>query len=72
MKETTLKSRNEIREEDKWDIEKIYKSSDDFEKDFEDLKKEAPKLKDFEGKLNDPQNILEYLKYSEKMNRLAE
>ena len=72
MKETTLKSRNEIREEDKWDIEKIYKSSDDFEKDFEELKKEAPKLKDFEGKLNDPQNILEYLKYSEKMNRLAE
>ena len=72
MKETTLKSRNEIREEDKWDIEKIYKSSDDFEKDFEDLKKEAPKLKDFEGKLNDSQNILEYLKYSEKMNRLAE
>lgn len=72
MKETTLKSRNEIREEDKWDIEKIYKSSDDFEKDFEDLKKEAPKLKNFEGKLNDPQNILEYLKYSEKMNRLAE
>ena len=72
MKETTLKSRNEIREEDKWNIEKIYKSSDDFEKDFEELKKEAPKLKDFEGKLNDPQNILEYLKYSEKMNRLAE
>ena len=72
MKETTLKSRNEIREEDKWNIEKIYKSSDDFEKDFEALKKEAPKLKDFEGKLNDPQNILEYLKYSEKMNRLAE
>lgn len=72
MKETTLKSRNEIREEDKWDIEKIYKSSADFEKDFEDLKNEAPKLKDFEGKLNDPQNILEYLKYSEKMNRLAE
>lgn len=72
MKETTLKSRNEIREEDKWDIEKIYKSSDEFEKDFEALKKEAPKLKDFEGKLNDPQNILEYLKYSEKMNRLAE
>lgn len=72
MKETTLKSRNEIREEDKWNIEKIYKSSDDFEKDFEELKKEAPKLKDFEGKLNDPKNILEYLKYSEKMNRLAE
>ena len=72
MKETTLKSRNEIREEDKWNIEKIYKSSDDFEKDFEALKKEAPKLKDLEGKLNDPQNILEYLKYSEKMNRLAE
>lgn len=72
MKETTLKSRNEIREEDKWDIEKIYKSSDEFEKDFEALKKEAPKIKDFEGKLNDPQNILEYLKYSEKMNRLAE
>ncbi|MBS6006377.1 MAG: oligoendopeptidase F [Clostridium baratii] len=72
MKETTLKSRNEIREEDKWDIEKIYKSSDEFEKDFEALKKEAPKIKDFEGKLNDPQNILEYIKYSEKMNRLAE
>lgn len=72
MKETTLKSRNEIREEDKWNIEKIYKSSEDFEKNFEVLKKEAPNLKNFEGKLNEPQNILEYLKYSEKMNRLAE
>ncbi|MGL4571160.1 MAG: oligoendopeptidase F [Clostridium sp.] len=72
MEKNTLKNREDIKVEDKWDIEKIYNSKEDFEKDFELLKNESPKLKEFEGKLNEPKNILAYLKYSEKMNRLAE
>lgn len=72
MAENILKNRDEIKEEDKWKIEKIYSSNDEWEKDFTKLKEEAPKLKDFKGKLNNPKMILDYLKESEKNSRLAE
>ena len=72
MANDVLKSRDEIKEEDKWEIEKIYKSKEKWEEDFEFLKKEAPKLKEFNGKLNEPKYIVEYLKETEKVSRLAE
>ena len=72
MAENILKSRDEIKKEDKWKIEKIYSSNDEWENDFEKLKKDAPKIVEFRGKLNDPKVILEYLKETEKNSRLAE
>lgn len=72
MAENILKSRDQIKKEDKWEIEKIYSSNDEWEKDFEKLKEDAPKIIEFKGKLNDPKLILDYLKETEKNSRLAE
>ena len=72
MAENILKNRDEIKKEDKWKIEKTYSSNDKWEKDFEKLKEDAPKIVEFRGKLNDPKVILEYLKETEKNSRLAE
>lgn len=67
-----LKKREEIKEEFKWKLNKVYASLEDWEKDFEKLKKESIKLKDFQGKLSDKDKILEYLKLNEEISRLAE
>ena len=67
-----LKKRSEIKKEDKWDIEKIYKNSEEWEKAFETLKKEGIKIKEYEGKLNDSETLLEFLNLDEKISREAE
>lgn len=67
-----LKKRSEIKKEDKWAIEKIYKNSEEWEKAFETLKKEGIKIKEYEGKLNDSETLLEFLKLDEKISREAE
>lgn len=67
-----LKKREEIEDKFKWKVDIIYKDLDDWEKDFEELKKEAIILKDYSGKLNTGEKILEYLKVNEKLSRKAE
>lgn len=66
------KLREEIDDKYKWKVDKIYESVEAFEKDFEILKTEAPKLKEYQGKLKDGKTIYEFLKASEKYSRLAE
>ena len=67
-----LKKREEIKEEYKWKLDKIYKSSEEWEEGFEKLKKESPELSKFQGKLQDKKAILGYLKLSERSSREAE
>ncbi len=67
-----LKKRQEIEEQFKWKVDKIYKNIEDWEKAFEILKSEATKLKDYSGKLVNGEKILEYLKLNEKISRKAE
>ncbi|MDU4938919.1 MAG: oligoendopeptidase F [Clostridium sp.] len=67
-----VKKREEINLEDKWKLEKIYVNEDAWEKDFNILKKESPKLREFAGKLNDKEEILKYLELNEKVSRLGE
>ena len=67
-----VKKREEINLEDKWKLEKIYTNEDAWEKDFNILKKESPKLREFAGKLNDKEEILKYLELNEKVSRLGE
>ena len=67
-----LKKREEIDDKYKWKIDKVYKNIADWEKDFEDLKKEAVKLQDYSGKLTNGETILEYLKLNEKVSRKVE
>ncbi len=56
-----LKKREEIEGKYKWRVNKIFSSDEEWEEAFEELKKESPSLKNFEGKLNNDENILEYL-----------
>ncbi|WP_163194128.1 oligoendopeptidase F [Clostridium thermarum] len=67
-----VKTRDEIAEKDKWDIGKIYASVELWEEDFKKLKNEAVQLKEYIGKLSDPNKLLEYLKLSEKISRAAD
>lgn len=67
-----LKKREEIDDKFKWKIEKVYTSTEEWEKDFEDLKKKAVKLKEYNGQLKSGEKILEYLKVNEEISRLAE
>ncbi|WP_238882377.1 oligoendopeptidase F [Clostridium sp. YIM B02551] len=67
-----LKNRNEIDESYKWDISKVYSSEDVWDKEFQELKAEAPKLKEYSGQLKTGEKILEYMKLSEKTSRKAE
>lgn len=56
-----LRKREEIDEKYKWKVNKIFSTDEEWEKSFEELKKEAPLLKNFEGKLNTAESILNYL-----------
>lgn len=67
-----LKTREEIDSKYKWNIEKVYKDSQQWEKDFKQLKVEALKLKEFPGTLSDPKNLISYLNLKEKISRKTE
>lgn len=67
-----VKRREEILEADRWGIEKIYKNKEEWEKDFLKLKNEALKLKNFQGKLNDSKELLNFLKLDEEISRIAD
>lgn len=67
-----LKKREDIKEEFKWKLNKIYASNEAWENEFQRLKEESPKLKEFQGKLKDKEEILKYLQFNEKVSREAE
>ncbi|KIE44495.1 oligoendopeptidase F [Clostridium argentinense CDC 2741] len=51
----------------KWNLEDIYKDVQAWEKDIEKVRKEYfPKYKEYEGKLKDPNKLLEFLKMDEE------
>lgn len=56
-----LKKREEIEAKDKWKLEEIFASDEEWENAFKELKEEAPSLKELEGKLNNKENIKEFL-----------
>ena len=52
-----LRIRDEIPESDKWRIDKIYETPAKWNEELNKLKEEAPKLKDFEGKLGNKEDL---------------
>ncbi|MEQ8198658.1 MAG: M3 family metallopeptidase, partial [Clostridiaceae bacterium] len=64
--------RDDIKESYKWKISKVYEDEETWEKDFQELKNEAPKLKDFSGNLKSGEKISEYMKLNEQISRQAE
>ncbi len=67
-----LPTREEIAQEFKWKTEKIYKDTDAWEADFKKLKTMAVNIKKYEGKLSNPESLLEYFQVSEEVERIAE
>ncbi len=69
---TRLKTRDEIEADDKWDIEKVYSTTKEWEEDFNKLKEKAKGFEEFKGKLSDPNKLLGFLKLDEEVSRLGE
>ena len=72
MESKTLKKREDIKAEDKWAVNEIFLSDEIWEKEYKELQKEAPQLKEFEGKLGDTDVLINYLDLNEKISRKAE
>ena len=76
MSQFKVVERSEIREEDKWDLSTIYKTSEDWEESFERMMEEAPKkVKAFEGRLGTSAKVLKealdvYLSCIREINKL--
>ncbi|XZM25509.1 oligoendopeptidase F [Clostridium perfringens] len=64
-----LRRRDEIPESDKWRVDKIYETPAKWNEELNKLKEEAPKLKDFEGKLGNKEDLKAFLLLNEKLSR---
>lgn len=69
MRSKKLRRRDEIPESDKWRIDKIYETPAKWNEELNKLKEEAPKLKDFEGKLGNKEDLKAFLLLNEKLSR---
>ena len=68
-----LKTREEVSSSDKWNIEKIYKDINEFNKDYEEIKKELNKLVELEDNfLSNSNNFKDFFLQDEKVNRILE
>lgn len=57
-KSKKLPKRNEVPEEDKWRLEDIFPTDEDWENAFKEVKEMIPKLNEFKGKLGDSSEVL--------------
>lgn len=62
------KLRSEIKEEDKWDLTGLYKTEDEWNKDYDELQGLISKFDDFKGKLNNSKDILKYFEFNNEVN----
>ena len=69
---TKILKREEIDNKFKWDIEKIYKTNEEFEKELQKLKKEAVVLKKYKDTLNKKEFLLDFFKDFEIYTRTLE
>lgn len=67
------KLRNEIEENDKWDLTVLYSNIEEWEKDYESLKNEIPSLEEFKNHLlDDAKTLLLYVKKVYELDRRLE
>lgn len=72
-KSTKILKREEIQERYKWDLDKIYSSDDDFEKDFTELKSILPSILNYSLKISNSSNeLLECLRLKDEINKKLE
>ena len=65
--------REEIEEKYKWDLSKMYKNKEEFQKDFQEVKQSLPEIEKYKGKfLENAEIFLEFMNLLEKINRKLE
>lgn len=65
--------RSEIEEKYKWDLSVVYKTEDEFQKDFQEVKENSTKIEQYKGKfLENSKIFLEFMELLEKINRKLE
>ena len=68
---TKEKTRNEIDDKYKWDLTTIYKSDDEWQKDFDKAKEDMLKISDYKDNfLSSSDKLYKFLKYDKKIDRL--
>ncbi|MCL7748348.1 oligoendopeptidase F [Halalkalibacter alkaliphilus] len=60
------KSREEVPLEEKWNLADIYEDISHWEKDLQSVEERLPKLKEFDGSINDAKSLYDYLVLSEE------
>ena len=48
----TFKNREEVKEEEKWNLKDIYESTEKWEQDFQQISKQIDQLKQFDGAIH--------------------
>ena len=67
-----MKNRSEIEEKYTWDLTPLCKNDEEFYKKLQKINDYLPKLKAFEGKLNNKETIYEFLKLDEEFSKFVE
>ena len=67
-----MKKREEIESKFTWDLTPLCKDDKEFYQKIDKINDYLPKIKAFEGKLNNKKTILEYLKLDDKFSRFVE
>ena len=67
-----MKKRQEIEEEYKWDLSLLCSGKEEFYQKVNKINDFLPKIKAFEGKLNNKEDILAYLKLNEQFSKFVE
>lgn len=67
---TALPKRDEVPKELTWDLEDIYETDDDWEKEFQEIKEMLPKLQQYKGNLgNSADTLYEALQYQDDISK---
>ncbi|MCM3570861.1 oligoendopeptidase F [Neobacillus mesonae] len=64
----TYQSREDVPEKEKWRFEDVYASAADWEKDYQYIESMLPKLKQFDGSINDGASLYQYLSQKEEVS----
>ncbi|WP_110927934.1 oligoendopeptidase F [Bacillus massiliglaciei] len=62
----TYKSRDEVKEEEKWNLKDIYNSIEEWEQDFKKIEEMTGRLKKYEDRIHSAESLYAYLTLSEE------
>ena len=72
MTKQTLPARSEVPLQEKWNLESIFPTVEDWENTLQEVERRLPELAEYQGRLNEgPGIMLEYFTLAEMVNRLA-